>query len=292
MTQPNPKFPPVLKSQKTMPKRTHFLSLVILAMGICLIIVRQGYADRPIVSMVAEYTERECVIEGDYPKVGEIFTVKYRVRMKENVTSEANYYVTMHARTDDPVEIIDNQEVKIQGLSHDLWKEVLFRAKITEPMLTLKLIVNIRLEGTRDRAASRSVELVLVDPLTGQYGEYEEHYPQLFKGAEWHYDPAGEFVPAPDRVSPDCAKTNLKIIARMQKIDPELPDWEAIYLHYDGLQAVMGGMGTMSTTEEEIWRFLLENGWLDKQRIKKETKEQWLKELIDKYKGKPLASKP
>jgi len=260
---------------------------IILIMGL-MIIMGRGYADKTSVSAVADYTERQCVIEGNYPKVGEIFTVKYRVRLKEGVPLTANYYVSMLARRHDPVEIIDDQEVKIQGLSHDVWKEVRLRAKITEPALTVKLIVNIRLESTRDRAATRSVKLVLIDPLTGQYGKKEEHYEQLFKGAEWHYDPAGEFVGAPDRVSPDCAKKNLEIIARIQKINPELTDWEVIYLHYDGIKAVMGGIGTPSTTEEEIWLFLLESGWLDKQRADKDIKEQWLKKLINKYKGKPL----
>ncbi|MGB3478270.1 MAG: hypothetical protein WBB67_03825, partial [bacterium] len=79
-----------------------------------------------------------------------------------------------------------------------------------------------------------------------------------------------------------------EIIALIQKINPELTDWEVIYLHYDGIQAVMGGIGTKSTTEEEIWRFLLESGWLDKQRVDKDIKEQWLKKMINKYKGKPL----
>jgi len=259
---------------------------IILIMGL-MIIVGRGYADLSV-SAVANYTERQCVIEGDYPKVGEIFTVKYRVRLKEGVPLTANYYVSMLARRHDPVEIIDDQEVKIQGLSNDAWKEVRLRAKITEPALTISLAVNIRLEGTRDRMALSGVGLVLIDPLTGQYGKKEEHYEQLFKGAEWHYDPAGEFVGAPDRVSPDCAKKNLEIIARIQKINPELTDWEAIYLHYDGIQAVMGGIGTTGTTEEEIWRFLLESGWLDKQRADKDIKEQWLKKLINKYKGKPL----
>ena len=263
---------------------------VIFAICISIIIVYRAYADL-FVSDVAEYTERQCVIEGNYPKVGEVFTVKYRVRLKKGPPLNANYYVSMDACSYDPVEIIDDQEIKIEGLSSDFWKEVRFRAKITKPALTVKLIVNIRLEGTRDRAATRSIKLVLIDPLTGQYGKGGGYYEQLFKGAEWHYDPAGEFVNAPDHVSADCAKKNLAIIAQIQEINSELTDWEAIYLHYDGIQAVMGGMGTTSTTEQDIWRFLLENGWLDKQRAGKDIKEQWLKKLINKYRGRSLVEK-
>jgi len=111
-----------------------------------------------------------------YPKVGEVFTVKYRVRLKKGPPLNANYYVSMLARRHDPVEIIDDQEIKIEGLSSDFWKEVRFRAKITKPALTISLTVNIRLEGTRDRAAISGVDLMLIDPLTGQYGKKEEHY--------------------------------------------------------------------------------------------------------------------
>jgi hypothetical protein len=64
---------------------------IILIIGL-MIIVGRGYATKPSVSAVADYTERQCVIEGNYPKVGEIFTVKYRVRLKEGVPLTANYY--------------------------------------------------------------------------------------------------------------------------------------------------------------------------------------------------------
>jgi hypothetical protein len=200
------------------------MSIIIL--GLIAIVLKEGYATPPSVSSVAEYTERQCVIEGNYPKVGDVFTVRYRVRLKEKATLDANYYVSMHARSYDPVEIMNDQEIVINGLSHDVWKEVKFRVKITEPALTIALTVNIRLEGTRDRAALCGVDLVLIDPLTGRYGNKEEYSDQLFKGAEWHYDPAGEFVNYPDHVSPACAKRNLEIIEKIQKINSDLSDWK------------------------------------------------------------------
>lgn len=242
-------------------------------------------------SELREYVEHECIIEGSYPRVGQTFTVKYRIRLEDNAPqgmANGKYYAVMHARSQDPVEVIDNEEALIQGLSYTKWQEINFRARIVEPALTIRIIVGIRLEGTKGGSAGGSIDFVLIDPVTGQYGNREEYSESLFQGAEWHYDPAGEFVNFPDHVSPDCAKRNLEIIERIQKINSDLSDWEAVYLHYDGIQAIMAGIGSTSTTEEDIWRFLLNEGWLEKYRSGESTRQQWLNNLIDQYKGKPL----
>ncbi len=130
------------------------------------------------------------------------------------------------------------------------------------------------------------IEMFLVDPETGQYGTKEEYDKRLRERAEWWYDPAGEFTGDP--VHPDCAKKNREIITKIQEINSNLTDWEALYLHYDGIQALMGGMGTQETTDEERWRFLLEMGWLEQYKAGKAVKNNWLNKMIKKYEGKPL----
>jgi hypothetical protein len=63
---------------------------------------------------------------------------------------------------------------------------------------------------------------------------------------------------------------------------------EAIVLHYDGIKAMMAGVGSTGTTEEDVWRFLLDKGWLEKHRNGESVKQQWLDDIIKRYKGKPL----
>ena len=131
-----------------------------------------------------------------------------------------------------------------------------------------------------------NIEIFLVNPETGQYGTKEEYDKQLRKQAEWWYDNTGEFTSDP--VSPDCAARNREIIVQLKGMESRLTDWEALYLHYDGIQTLMGGMGDGKTTWEARWRFLLDMGWLEKQRAGKAIKDAWLKKLIEHYKGKSL----
>jgi hypothetical protein len=193
------------------------ISLVLVICVMCVINI--GYSTIHM-SELKEYAEHECVIEGSYPRIGQIFTVKYRIRLKDNAPqgmTSGKYYAIMHARSQDPVEIIDDEEMLIQGLSYTKWQEMTFHAKIVEPALTIRFIVGIRLEGTKGGSAGGSIDLVLINPETGQYSNRKEYFDQLFKGAEWHYDPAGEFVDFPDHVSPDCAKS-LKEYKKLTRI--------------------------------------------------------------------------
>jgi hypothetical protein len=88
--------------------------------------------------------------------------------------ADGKYYAVMHARSQDPVEVIDSEEILIQGLSYTKWQEITFRARVIEPAFTIRIIVGIRLEGTKGGSAGGSIDLVLIDPETGQYGFREQ----------------------------------------------------------------------------------------------------------------------
>ena len=222
------------------------------------------------------------------PKVGEVFTASYAFTLRVLPESVNTYphkilFIVNTSPEKDAYKIVSG---KLENQLPELKKgaPAVFNISliITKPVKRIQIIGGI----PGHIAWARAHQFYLLNPETGQYGTKEEYDKQLRQKAEWWYDPAGEFTGDP--VHPDCAKKNGEIIAKMQEINSNLTDWEALYLHYDGIQALMGGMGTQETTDEERWRFLLEMGWIGKQRANKQIKERWLKELIEEYKGKPL----
>lgn len=223
------------------------------------------------------------------PKIGEIFEVTLTIYCKNDLESDRlgrpgpDYKVAFEG----DAEIIEGREHIIYDYLRK-GETRRFKAKMVIKEGKQRLVIGGGIVTIKPPqfAQGTGVEIYLIDPETGQYGTKEEYDKQLREKAEWWYDPAGEFTGDP--VHPDCAKKNRDIIAKMQEINSNLTDWEALYLHYDGIQALMGGMGIQETTDEERWRFLLEMGWIGKQRANKQIKERWLKELIEEYKGKSL----
>jgi len=222
------------------------------------------------------------------PRVGEVFNVEFTISCindLENTKFGPDYTVTFSSNT---ATILTGKEYKYSGYMKK-GEVKKFAAKMVinkaEPSVSIKGIIT----GDKRGWPPQDIGFVifLVDEETGQYGTNEEYNRQLYKTSpQWFYDAAGEFTNG--GVSPDAAAENLKIIARIKQLNPDLTDWEALYLHYDGIQALMGGMGNGKTSWEDRWRFLLDMGWLEKQRQGKEIKDKWLKEIIEKYKGKSL----
>ncbi len=241
----------------------------------------------PITNPLESEMEQECDIEGNYPKVGEIFEVLYKIRLKPNIQpTYGNEYCVgfSYAYTQEGNVEVFTKPVLV-NLSPGEWHEFRGQFLIKKAVPRIGFWGGVAQKGVQTGVYA-GVVCYLINSLTGQYGTRDEYDKQLRKDASWWYDHAGEFTNEP--VSPDCAARNREIIAQLKQMEPNLTDWEALYLHYDGIQALMDGMGTQKTTWEERWRFLLEIGWLEKQRAGKEIKEKWLKELIEKYKGKPL----
>jgi len=252
--------------------------------------VEFGKSTKPATRPLQKYVEQEFYIMGNYPKVGDVFEVVYRLKLKSGLEPRSgNYCVLIGCDPSGAIEIIGKDRLFFPGLEAGEWKEFYIQYRILKPLNEIRIGVSLgQMYGGQfyGPLASTGMSLYLIDPETGQYGTREEYERQLHQKAEWWYDPAGEFTSDP--VSPDCAKRNREIIAQLKQIEPNLTDWEALYLHYDGIQALMGGMGDGKTTWEDRWKFLLGMGWLEKQRAGKEIKEKWLKEMIEKYKGKPL----
>ena len=264
----------------------------IAAIGLLMVVIGviQATPDTRILTGDVEY---KLYINGNYPKVGEVFEVVFRVRLKsqndlQHMPEEAiaeGYVVSFGARPKAAVKLLSNNEIFIPVLNLGEWQEFVGKYRITKPSMWVTVGAEIRLKAVK-AGPGLGHTFYLLDSLTGQYGTKEEYDKQLRQKAEWWYDPAGEFTGDP--VHPDCVKKNREIIAKMQEINSNLTDWEALYLHYDGIQALIGGMGDRETTSEEHWRFLLDMGWLEKQRAGKAIKDNWLNEIIKKYKGKPL----
>lgn len=280
-------------------KEVKILNIKISKMAtICLLIalvVCVGYASKE--GMTRTGAEVALTLSA-MPKLNEVFEVKAKIIGKKGLDEYAYYFPTyefmatldISSKERESVKILGKNEIYIPELRNGWTKELKFRLQIIKKIPYISIVCH--LYPIRDFRMGRVtqvadvIELYLLDFQTGQYGTREEYEKQLKEQAEWWYDPAGEFTNDP--VSPDCAARNKEIIVQLKKLEPNLTDWEALYLHYDGIQALMGGMGTYQTTDEDRWRFLLEMGWLEKQRVGKKIKEKWLKELIEKYKGKPL----
>ncbi|MEO0143132.1 MAG: hypothetical protein ABIL15_07255, partial [candidate division WOR-3 bacterium] len=235
----------------------------IAAVGLLMVlIVEIGQATKPAppVKMWEKDIEQEFYISGNYPKVGDIFELVYRVKLKSGVEPKSgDYCVRFFCGISQPIEIIGKDRFSFHGLNAE-WKEFHIRCRILKPVVWVGFDIGVyqtyqtypgRYYGP---LATTGTFLYLIDPETGQYGTREEYEKKLRQQAEWWYDPAGEFTSDP--VSPDCAARNKEIIASLKKLEPNLTDWEALYLHYDGIQALMGGMGTYQTTDEARWRFL------------------------------------
>ncbi|MEO0228218.1 MAG: hypothetical protein ABIL70_09250, partial [candidate division WOR-3 bacterium] len=262
----------------------------IAAVGLLMVLVVCGsYASKE--GMTREGAEVDLTLSG-MPKLNEIFEVRATIIGKKGLDEYAYYFPTyefmatldIFSKERESVKILGKNEIYIPELRNEWTKELKFRLQIVKKIPYISIICH--LYPIRDFRMGRvtqvadAIELYLLDSLTGQYGTREEYEKKLRQQAEWWYDPAGEFTSDP--VSPDCAARNKEIIASLKKLEPNLTDWEALYLHYDGIQALMGGMGDAKTTWEDRWKFLLEMGWLEKQRAGKEIKQKWLKELIEK----------
>jgi hypothetical protein len=119
----------------------------------------------------------------------------------------------------------------------------------------------------------RALRRVIIDEKTKQFGSYGQ---KLSMGPEYRYDMAsGEIFP-PGEFSGSGVYAR-EMIERLKKVEPKLTDWEAIYLHRDALRALWKGIGG---SEDERIKWLLKEGWLNKQREGDSEKDMWLEELI------------
>jgi len=119
-------------------------------------------------------------------------------------------------------------------------------------------------------SASASLRRVVIDEETGQFGPPGQ---KLSMEPEYRYDmesgtiyPIGEY-----QGSGPYAR---EMIEQLKDLEPELTDWEAVYLHRDALKAFFRGVGGNRI------EWLLREGWLMKSRGGEKQKDRWLEELI------------
>lgn len=86
---------------------------------------------------------------------------------------------------------------------------------------------------------------------------------------------------------------NKRIIATARKLEPALSDSEALCLHADIVNENTPYQYSgpilhekTSTTDEELFDFLLKRGWLDKHRAGEAIKKEWLRQLSEENRRK------
>ncbi|MGB3479275.1 MAG: hypothetical protein WBB67_08955, partial [bacterium] len=128
-------------------------------------------------SLLEDDLDREMHITGGFPKVGEVFEVVYRVKLKEeNHLNEypkkmvAMGYITyFRSRSMDPVTLITEKEIFVPILNKGEWREFSAKFTITESAKNIMLIAGTRFKVSKS-GAHNQMTLYLIDPETGQYG--------------------------------------------------------------------------------------------------------------------------
>jgi len=247
--------------------------------------------------------ECQLHINGDYPKVGEIFEVIFKVRLKSdqdlkhlpNATIAQGYIVYFGGvRPKDAVEVLDNSEIFVPVMHLGEWREFIGKFRITKPATQVSFGAGICLKASPGSGTGKSRFLYLVDPETGQYGTKEEYEGKL--SVEYRYDPlAGTFTCSPSQ-NPAPVEENKAIIKMISQLEPALSDSEALLLHAEQYK-VGAPKGVCKWdeenqrwTEEKIFEYYLKDGWF--KALKEHRLEQWRieekKKIEDEWKGGSL----
>jgi hypothetical protein len=126
--------------------------------------------------------------------------------------------------------------------------------------------------------AGRSLGLITVDEETGRLSRVQQ---KLASGPEYRYDMMQGVIYPPGQYY-GTGPGAREMIEKLKRLEPRLTDWEAVYLHRDALRAYERGIGRGDQqAEDERIDWLLEKGWLEKQREGEEVKEKWLEDLFE-----------
>jgi len=255
------------------------------------IVVRVSQATPPQPPL-AGYIEEEVEIVGDYPKVGEIFEVVYRIRLKKLDDHSRGYlhtdfYAVIRGGFSKPIKIIGKDKFLFTGLPPvGEWKEFRFRCQILKPFNHIDINGTIhpvyKGEMYGNIATMGHLLLYLVNPETGQYGTKEEWLKRAVS-VFWKYNNLEpQWLSEPDQ---EWETSNRKIAEEMRKFEPALTDSEALCLHQDNYLLIINAIGDSNATDDERIEHLLEAGWLEAQRAGVEAKEKWSNEFMEKNRG-------
>ncbi|MGB3480412.1 MAG: hypothetical protein WBB67_14785 [bacterium] len=247
------------------------------------IVIGFGQATKSAWPLEAE-TEHEMYIEGKSPKVGEVFEVVYRVRLKVNIPPEfgkRNFFVKFGTGTYGPAEVIGIDEICIPFLVPGEWQEVRGKYRIPKPykMVFINTFLGTA-KGHKYRMVGGCLRLFLIDSLTGQYGTGEEYEKSL--SVVHRYDPVdGSFTCSPSQ-NPAPVEENRRIIKMIKALEPRLSDSLALLLHSDQYRVgIPKGLPKWHEEnkrwlEEEIFEYYLKDGWFEA--LRENRREEWLQE--------------
>jgi len=267
----------------------------IAAIGLLMILaVEIGQAQKELPPL-ENHIEGEMRIVGNYPKVGEIFEIVYRIKVKEtadwtrkkdNLTHD--YLAVIRYAPPEAVEILGEDKFFFSGLTIGETREFRTRCRILKPVgwIYIDGDIDLAVQGKSygPVAISGDKSLWLLDPQTGQYGtrtEYEKGLP-----VEYRYDFSdGRFL-GPQEACVGWVEENRKIIEMMKRLESALSDSEALLLHSEQFQ-VGAPRGTVKWDEEEekwiedeMYEYYLKDGWFKAAREGR--LEEWRKKEKEK----------
>jgi len=252
------------------------------AIGLLMVLVIGfGQATKPIWPLENE-TEHEMVLADKAPKVGEVFEVVYRVRLKVNIPPEfgkRNFFVKFGTGTYGPAEVIGTDEICIPFLVPGEWQEVRGKYRIPKPykMVFINTFLGTA-KGHKYRMVGGCLRLFLIDSLTGQYSTGEEYEKSL--SVVHRYDPVdGSFTCSPSQ-NPAPVEENRRIIKMIKALEPRLSDSLALLLHSDQYRVgIPKGLPKWDEEnkrwlEEEVFEYYLKDDWFEA--LQEGRREAWI----------------
>jgi len=233
--------------------------------------------------------DQEMHITGGFPKVGEVFEVVYRVRLKEKNSLNKHpekmvamgYITHFSSRPMDPVTFMTEKEMFIPVLNPGEWREFSVKLKITESAENIQIQAGTHFKVSRS-GAHGAMSIYLIDPETGQYGTKEQWLNRGIGVLGKYNNVEPQWF---SEIDPAWAESNRKIAEGMRKFEPALIDSEALCLHQDNYLLIINAIGDPNATDEERIEHLLKAGWLKAQRAGAQSKEAWFQEFMEKNQG-------
>jgi hypothetical protein len=261
----------------------------IAAIGLLVVVVIGVIQATPDTRILTGDVEYKLYINGNYPKVGEVFEVVFRVRLKsqndlQHMPEEAiaeGYVVSFGARPKAAVKLLSNNEIFIPVLNLGEWQEFVGKYRITKPSMWVTVGAEIRLKAVK-AGPGLGHTFYLLDSLTGQYGTKEQWLNRGIGVLGKYNNVEPQWLSEPDRA---WEPSNRKIAQEIRKFEPALIDSEALCLHQDNYLLIINAIGDPNATDSERIEHLLKADWLNAQRSGVEAKENWFNEFMDKNRG-------
>jgi hypothetical protein len=268
--------------------RRHFLHVSLVIM----LIAGIGWASRE--EIFKDDFDHELLLVNGYPRVGEVFEVLYRVRLKEDAQPKPNvqYYMQFKTGSSYQAEVLIPSEIAVTHFTiPGEWKEFHGKYIIHEPFKMTILNAMLRKEGGGYGTSGAMLVMYLVDSITGQYGTLEEIRCTPEKNPELFYDPDQDLLfPQHERVDPYIEKENKDFIIAIEEVHPGLTKWEKIHLLHDVMYYPRRSKVKMSHVEAAIE--FLDAGWLDAYQAGPDAREKWLEDLYNKSRSNPSNENP